>query len=103
MCRAKAPSLDQFARDNAHRIEVVGVGTQDDLDYARRFVDDTGITFTMLWSDSAEAWHHYGVYSNSDFWLIDSVGDRVGDSPRPYDGALVEQLLNDLAGDSRAS
>ena len=47
----------------------------------------------MLWSDTFEAWRHYSVVTSSDFWLLDSSGNRVGDAPAPYDPALVEQLL----------
>ena len=75
----------------------MGVGAYDDLDYARRFVVDTGVTFTMLWSESVDAWRHYGVHSNSDFLLLDSVGGRIGDGPRPYDYAVVEELLDGLS------
>ena len=78
----------------------MGVGAYDGLAYARRFVEDTGVTFTMLWSDSLDAWRHYGVRSNSDFWLLDSVGNRIGDSPRPYDEATVRELLDGLVASS---
>lgn len=78
-------------------MKVVGIGSQDDLDYAERFVSATGVTFTMLWSDSFDVWRHYGVSRNSDVWLLDAAGNRVGDSSRPYDQGRIEGLLDDLA------
>lgn len=97
VCKGEAPGLEQFARENADRLRVVGLGAFDDLEYARRFVDDTGITFTMLWSDSRTAWQHYGVTAFSSFWLLDRQGRRIGEAPKPYDQTIVEALLDDLA------
>ena len=78
-------------------MSVIGVGAQDDLEYAKRFLDATGVSFTMLWSDSFDSWRHYGVQRNSDFWLIDPEGNRVGDSSRPYDQRAAEEMLDGLA------
>ncbi|MDE0654440.1 MAG: hypothetical protein OXI26_12400 [bacterium] len=66
------------------------------MEYARRFVADFGVTFTMLWSDTFAVWRHYEVMTSSDFWLLDSTGNRVGDAPAAYDPVLVEQLLSGL-------
>lgn len=96
ICRGEAPEIEELARENSHRLNVVGVGAFDDLDYAHRFVADTGTTFTMLWSDSAEAWSHYGVRVNSHFWILDANGNRVGTSSQAYNRALVEDLLEDI-------
>lgn len=86
-----------MAQDNQNRLTVVGVGAQDDLDYAKRFVDTTGVTFTMLWSDSFDSWRHYDIRSNSSLWLIDSGGNRVGDTPLRYQPGHIEDLLDSLA------
>lgn len=96
ICRGEAPEIEELARENSHRLKVVGVGAFDDLDYAHRFVADTGTTFTMLWSDSADVWNHYGVRVNSHFWVLDANGNRVGTSSQAYDRALVEGLLEDI-------
>ena len=96
VCKGEAPGIEQFARGNSDRLRVVGLGAFDDLDYARRFVDDTGVTFTMLWSDLRTAWQHYGVTAFSSFWLLDRQGRRIGEAPKPYDQALVEELLDGL-------
>ena len=54
-----------------------------------------GTTFTALWSESRDAWDHYGMDSTSDFMLLDRFGNRLTE-PMPYDEHLVEQLLGDL-------
>ena len=76
---------------------MVGVGGEGNLDFAQRFVDGSGVTFTMLWSDTFAAWRHYSVVTSSDFWLLDSGGNRVGDAPVPYDPVSVERILAGMA------
>lgn len=51
----------------------------------------------MLWSDDFGPWRHYSITTTSDFWLLDSAGNRLGDGPAPYDPGVVEQMLADLA------
>ena len=72
---------------------MVGVGGEGNLDFAQRFLGGSGVTFTMLWSDTFAAWRHYSVRTSSDFWLLDESGNRAGDGPTPYDPDVVEQML----------
>ena len=89
MCRSEAPTVEQFARDNADRLTVVGIGGQDDLALARDFVESTGTTFTMLWSDSAEVWRYFAVTNNSDVWLVDKDGNRIDNGATPFDDSHI--------------
>ena len=74
-------------------MKVVGIGAQDDLAFAERFLGQTGVTFTMLWSDSSEAWSHFGVRRNSTVMLLDRGGNVVEGSAGSYDpDSLIEQL-----------
>lgn len=74
-------------------MKVVGIGAQDDLAFAKRFIEQTGTTFTMLWSDSSESWSHFGVRRNSTVMLLDRGGNVVEGSTGSYDpGSLIEQL-----------
>ncbi len=74
-------------------MKVVGIGAQDDLAFAKRFVDQTGTTFTMLWSDSDESWRHFGVSRNSTVLLLDRGGNVVEGSAGSYDpDSLITQL-----------
>ena len=58
---------------------------------------NTGTTFTMLWDPTFESWNHYGVQRNSDLWLLDPSGNRVGDRFYRLDIGYVEELLSGLA------
>ena len=76
---------------------VVGIGAQDDLAYAERFVSQTGATFTMLWSDSNASWRHFGVSRNSSVLLLDSAGNLADDSAGTFNPASLPQRLAELA------
>ena len=78
-------------------MRVVGIGAQDDLAFAERFLGQTGVTFTMLWSDSFESWNHFGVNRNSSVLLLDAAGNLVDDSASSFDAGRVAQRLADLA------
>ena len=71
----------------------MGIGAQDDFAYAERFVDQTGTTFTMLWSDSNESWRHFGVSRNSSVRMLDRDGNLADDSPGSFDAARLSDQL----------
>ena len=75
----------------------MGIGSQDDLAFAERFLGQTGVTFTMLWSDSFESWSHFGVSRNSGVLLLDAGGNLVDDSARSFDAQSLAQRLAELA------
>ena len=73
MCRGEAPVVEQFAREHADEIQVVGVGAQDDFDLAVDFVTSTGVeTPDMIWDPSFETWSHFGVRINSQMMLVNA-------------------------------
>ena len=53
-------------------------------------------TFTVLWSETRDAWEHYEMESTSDFLLLDRFGNRLMERPEPFDRARVESLLEEL-------
>ena len=60
-------------------------------------MSDTGVTFTMLWDSTFESWRHYSIQRNSENWLLDSSGNRVGERFYRLDTGYVEELLAGLA------
>lgn len=78
-------------------MKVVGIGAQDDLAFAERFLGQTGVTFTMLWSDSFESWNHFGVRRNSTVMLLDRGGNVVAGSAGSYDPDSLSDRLAALA------
>lgn len=55
-----------------------------------------GTTFTVLWSETSEAWVHYDMDATSDFLLLDPFGNRLMDRTEPFDRARVESLMDEL-------
>ena len=95
MCRAEAPGVEQFARANEDQLTVVGLGTQDDVDDADRFVDDYGTTFTMLWDSTDQSWLALDVVRQPAAVLYSADGEELG----RWQGAFSEdEVLALLTG-----
>jgi len=69
------------------------VGTATDV---RAFMAHFGITFTNLRDRYPWVTRHYGIRSWSQFWLLDQLGNRVGDRPTPFSTSRAEELLAGL-------
>ena len=55
-----------------------------------------GITFTNLRDRSPWATKHYGIKYWSQFWLLDELGNRIGDEPAPFSTSRAEERLAEL-------
>jgi hypothetical protein len=74
---------------------MVGVGTRDDLDQARDFLADTGVTnFPLLWEESGRSWVDNAVAAQPYMILIGPDGEELQRWPG---GASVVQIENALA------
>lgn len=63
--------MEQFALDYIDEIQVIGLGAQDDFEYARDFIDSTGVvTPTMIWDPSLSTWRSFGVRANSQMMVV---------------------------------
>jgi thiol-disulfide isomerase/thioredoxin len=92
-CRAEAGDLEKFAASNQDRLAVVGIGTQDDLDYARGFLEDTGVTTPlMLWNESFESWRTIGITAQPTWILLRGDGSFIDG----WIGALPEDRILEL-------
>ena len=73
----------------------MGVGAQDDLALAEQFIERTGIeSFSMVWDPSFESWLHYGIQINSEVWLLDPDGNRIGQKFFGLDEGHIDDLLS---------
>jgi thiol-disulfide isomerase/thioredoxin len=62
ICKAEAPELVAFAAEHGKRIQILGLGAQDDLDLAEEFLDQTKTGgLKMVWDRTGETWLHYKV------------------------------------------
>ena len=92
ICRAESPGVEQFARTHEDKLRVIGLGTQDDLELARDFVADGGITFTMLWDETFESWVQLGIRGQPTAILFDADGTPLG----TWNGFIDEDKVLDL-------
>lgn len=82
-CRSVADEVAAVQRDNAARMNLVGVAGLGSGDEAmRRFARDTGIEgFPNLADDDGEVWRRFGVTSQEYYVLLDSAGEVVHSGP----------------------
>lgn len=76
---------------------MIGVGAQDDFEYALNFVADTGTTTpTMVWDRSFTTWNQYDIRTNSSMILAN--GDLTEGS-QPFNGfnsAQQQRIIDGL-------
>ncbi|MER7456977.1 redoxin domain-containing protein [Micromonospora sp. NPDC126480] len=82
-CRGVADSVAAVQRDNANRVNLVGVAGLGSGDEAmRRFARDTGVEgFPHLADDDGAVWRRFGVTSQEQYVLLDSTGKVVHTGP----------------------
>ncbi|MBQ1076182.1 redoxin domain-containing protein [Micromonospora sp. C31] len=82
-CRAVADEIAAVQRENAGRVNVVGVAGLGSGDAAmRRFAKETGIEgFPHLADDDGQVWRRFEVTSQEQYVLLDSAGTVVHSGP----------------------
>ncbi|MEV4665015.1 redoxin domain-containing protein [Micromonospora echinofusca] len=82
-CRAVADEVAAVQRENAGRVNVVGVAGLGSGDEAmRRFAKETGIEgFPHLADDDGQVWRRFEVTSQEQYVLLDSTGTVVHTGP----------------------
>jgi len=94
-CRGEAGALEKLAANHLDQLTVIGIGTQDDLNYARGFLADTGVTTPlMLWDESFQSWRAIGITAQPTWILIRGDGSFIDG----WIGALPEERILELIG-----
>ena len=75
---------------------MIGINAHGTSSHVEFFVEHFGITFTVLRDRSPWVTNHYGIRYWSEFWLLDELGNRIGDSPLLFNTDRVEELLAEL-------
>lgn len=94
VCAREAPAMVDFAEQWAGKVDVVGLGTQDDATMARAFIDRHDIEFPMLWDESFESWVAFGVDAQPATILFAADGEPLGGWMGPMPTPQVEALLS---------
>ncbi len=74
-------------------LTVIGLGTQDNLAQANAFVEDYGITHTLLWDESFQSWAELGVSLQPSAQLYAADGTLLREWLGPFDEGEVLELI----------
>ncbi len=72
---------------------MIGLGTQDSLGEAHKFVENYGTTFTMLWDEGFTSWTQLGVVAQPAAVLFSADGKQLGRWSGAFDEAAVLRLI----------
>lgn len=79
ICAGEAPAVEEFTKENANAVTVVGIGTQDDLPLAEDFVSTYGVgTPQMLWDPGFESWKALEITGQPTWVLLTPGGEEIG-------------------------
>jgi cytochrome c biogenesis protein CcmG/thiol:disulfide interchange protein DsbE len=97
-CRAEAPLLERFWRQNRARLVVLGVDLDDASDDARDFVREFSLTYPQLRAgDGSDLRRDYGMTGFPESFLIDPEGVVAAIRRGPVDRTfLAEQVTAQL-------
>lgn len=95
MCRREAPAVERFARQNTTKLQVIGVGTQDDAALARGFRRDTGVrSFPLLYeANGFRSWEPFGFTAQPAAALLSPRGKVLRTWSGRFDEAEVLRLI----------
>lgn len=71
----------------------MGLGTQDDMDAARDFLDDTGVDHQLVWDESGRSWRHFEVTSQPAAVLVAPNGEVIA---RYRGGLHLDEVAKEL-------
>ncbi len=73
-CEDESPEIQKWAEQHRADVRVVGIDTHDNSEDGLGFVDEHGLTWTMLRDGAGTTQDDYGVYQLPESFLIDPDG-----------------------------
>ncbi len=74
---------------------MVGLGTQDDLEAARGFLEDTGVNHQLVWDQSGRSWRHFEIAIQPAAVLLAPDGGVIA---RYRGGLHLDEVAEQLEG-----
>ncbi|MGQ0844213.1 MAG: TlpA family protein disulfide reductase [Sporichthyaceae bacterium] len=94
-CKAEAPKVVNFAARHGAKVQVLGLGAQDDLDQAYGFRKETGTGgLAMVWDRSGKSWRDYRVTNQPTVVVLNGEGKEVKRFFRTFDEAAILAAAN---------
>ena len=92
-CRAEMPSMQKLHEAlGSEGLEIIAVDLQEDQRSVQRFVDEYGLTFTVLLDKTGKAGFEYGAQSIPTSYIISRDGHVLGGAVGSRDWATTEYL-----------
>lgn len=98
-CHTEAPELDAFHRDFGDRVAVIGIDMREPASVARRFVEEYGLTYTVLLDRDGRTSRRYRVRGVPETWILDADGVARYHLIGPVDYARLEDVISSLAAE----
>lgn len=103
-CVAEIPDLIKISKDYADKgFVIVGVLTgDDDIDGAKQFIADQGLSYPVVLPEEFFADHAEGIYAIPTTMFFDSTGKQIGETvvgSKSYDdwAGLIDLLLTQVS------
>ncbi len=78
-CRREMPAMEQLHRELRDRgLEIVAVNFREGKDDIRKFLQELGLTFTVLLDKGGKVSEQYGIWSLPVSYIISRKGEFVG-------------------------
>ncbi len=73
-------------------MQVVGLGTQDDFEFAKRFAATHELTIPMVWDPGFDSWRHYDILGQPAYVLVSAEGKVVAKDFGMWPDDILDRL-----------
>jgi len=98
-CRREMPAMEKLHREFRDRgLEIVAVNFREGRDDIRKFLQELGLTFTILLDKNGKISEQYGVWHLPVSYIINRKGEFVGkvSGSREWDSKEAESFFREL-------
>ncbi len=95
-CRAQISGVSELAETYGSEVNVVGVGSFDEVDAIAEFAGEVSPDVTLLTDPEGAVWRHFGVTAQSTYLVLDQDGREL--SAGYLDDAELAELVSGLVG-----
>jgi thiol-disulfide isomerase/thioredoxin len=100
-CRQEMPAMERLHRDFKEKgLVILAVNFRETQEEIRPFLNELGLTFTVLLDGEGRVSEEYGAWSLPLSYIINRNGEFIGKAigSREWDGAAARRLFEDLLG-----
>lgn len=71
---------------------MIGLGTQDDFDFAKRFAAQHDLTIPMVWDEGFDSWRFYDILGQPAYVLVNAEGQVVAKDFGMWPDDILDKL-----------